>query len=343
MQATRIAIDAMGGDFAPEEIVKGSLQFARRNPGVTVILFGEKGPLDDAVARQKGAGLGNIKLVPCGPSVGMGEHPVDALRKKTDSSVVCAVDSVMKGDADAFVSAGNTGVCVAATQLRWRLIPGISRAAIALAFPSETGVTLALDLGANVSCKAEHLLDYGIMGSVYSEHIIGITKPKVALLNVGEEESKGTKLISEARDLLANSGLNFIGFVEGNHILTGKADVVVCEGFVGNVILKTAEGVTDFLLKMIKKNVKRSPIYSLGALLSTGAFRNVREKIDYSSFGGAQLLGVNGVCVISHGRSKSPAMYNALRVADEVVRKRVNENIKAKIGSVRKAAVSTKE
>ncbi len=335
MERLRIAIDAMGGDYAPHEIVKGALDFARRNPGVEVALYGEEAPLRRALASFKPSKHGNVSAVYCGPSVGMGESPVEALRLKADASIPRAVEAVHNGEADAFFSAGNTGVCVAATTLKWRLLPGIRRPGIALPFPTLDGFVLTIDMGANVSSKPEHLLGYAVMGSVYAEKLLGVPNPRVALLNVGKEERKGSPLVLEARELLSASRLNFVGYIEGNHLLDGDADVVVCDGFVGNVLLKTAEGVTELILKQIKRAIKRSPITYLAGIATKPAFRKVKKQIHYSNFGGAQLLGVNGVCVIAHGRSDAKAVSNGLKITAEVVRKRVNDMIVAGIERIK--------
>ena len=324
MVSKRIAVDAMGGDHAPYEIIRGSLRFAKRNPAAHILLFGEEAPLKQAWAKLSNPKMKNVELHFCGESVTMDESPVQALRHKQDSSISKAVEAVANGDADAFFSAGNTGVCVAATTLRWRLLPGISRAGISIPFPSHRGVTLALDMGANLTCRPEHLFGFALMGSIYSQNIYGVRNPRIALLNVGSEENKGTKILSETRDIIRDSNLNFTGYIEGNHIFESVADVLVCDGFVGNVILKTAEGVTSFIMKQIKREVRRSPIAFLGALASKPAMRKVKRKLDYQTIGGAQLLGVNGVCIIAHGRSYAKTVTNALAFADKVLEKEIN-------------------
>ncbi len=327
MAQTRIAVDAMGGDHAPRAVVEGSYKFALANPAVKLLLFGEEAPVANCFKAMGKAIPANIEIVPCGNSVEMGDKPVDALRRKQDSSVVRAVESIPAGNADAFFSAGNTGICVAATTLRWRTLRGVIRPGIAIPFPTISGASVVLDMGANVDAKSDHLLGYAVMGSIYASAILGKKTPRVALLNIGSEENKGSKLISGARDLISATNLNYVGYIEGNDLMFDKADVIVCDGFVGNLVLKTVEGVIEYMLKLIKTEIKSSPLTVVGGLLSKPAFKKVRKRLDYSSFGGAQLLGVNGVCIIAHGRSDPVAIYNGLAVSREVAEKNVNDKI----------------
>jgi glycerol-3-phosphate acyltransferase PlsX len=245
----------------------------------------------------------------------MNEHPARAVRLKPRSSVVAACQMVASGEADAVVSLGNTGATMAASLLRIQRIKGVERPAIAIPMPTTRGVSLVLDAGANVECRPSHLLQFALMGAIYYSSLTGTPFPTVGLLNVGEEPEKGSDLVVEAHRLLASSDLNFIGNVEGRDIPFGKADVVVCDGFVGNVVLKLAEGIGAALFDMIKEEVGRSPLLKLAAGLAKPAFVNVKRRMDDSEYGGAPLLGVNGVTIIGHGHSNAKAVYNALRAA----------------------------
>jgi glycerol-3-phosphate acyltransferase PlsX len=247
--------------------------------------------------------------------IGMNEHPARAVRLKPRSSVVAACQMVASGEADAVVSLGNTGATMAASLLRIQRIKGVERPAIAIPMPTTRGVSLVLDAGATVECRPSHLLQFALMGAIYYSSLTGTPFPTVGLLNVGEEPEKGSDLVVEAHRLLASSDLNFIGNVEGRDIPFGKADVVVCDGFVGNVVLKLAEGIGAALFDMIKEEVGRSPLLKLAAGLAKPAFVNVKRRMDDSEYGGAPLLGVNGVTIIGHGHSNAKAVYNALRAA----------------------------
>ncbi|MDZ7815560.1 MAG: phosphate acyltransferase PlsX [Planctomycetota bacterium] len=288
-----------------------------RVAGVTLLLYGEEEPMNKAFKALRADKPDNIDLHYCCASVEMDDSPVEALRTKRDSSAMCGIEAVRDDKADAFVSAGNTGLCVAATTLRWRLLPGVKRAGIAIAIPTGNGPMVAIDMGANVESKPEHLFGYAVMASVYSSSVFEVSEPRVALLNVGTEEKKGNRLVADARALLEESHLRFTGYLEGNHLFEGHADVIVCDGFVGNLIMKTAEGVAEFMGKEIKTAVKSTPAAMLGGLLLKGALKRMKRRFDYTTYGGAQLLGVNGVCIISHGRSGEKAIRNALRLAEE--------------------------
>lgn len=321
----RIAVDAMGGDYAPEEIVKGAIQAAKELE-VEIALVGDPEQLERELHKYD-FNKQLISIVPASEVITMGEHPASAVRKKADSSIMVATDLVKKGEAQAVISAGNTGAAMAAAKLRLRSIPGIERPAIATVMPTEKGKCLILDVGANADCKPSHLLHFALMGSIYVEKIWGITQPKVGLLNIGEEETKGNELSIATYELLKQSNLNFVGNAEGRDITKGDIDVIVCDGFVGNVVLKFGEGLASSIFQLIKGEIKRNWLAGLGIVFLAPVLKALKKKMDYTEYGGAPLLGVNGVSIISHGSSKEKAIKNAIRVAKEVVEGQVVENI----------------
>lgn len=313
----RIAVDAMGGDFAPEEIIKGAHRYALAYPDIEVILVGQPERIEELLpqsGRPKNLGIKVASEV-----VEMDEHPAQAVRKKKDSSIVVATRMVKEGEADAVVSAGNTGAQMAAALLGLGRIKGIDRPAIVTVLPTLEGGKLLLDVGANPDAKPEHLVQYAMMGSIYAERILGIKNPKVGLLNIGSEEGKGNELTQATYPLLKEAPLNFIGNIEGRDIPYGRADVVVCEGFVGNVVLKTTEGLAGALFQLIKEKITSTPFRKLGALAIKPGLQEINKMLDYAEYGGAPLLGVNGISIICHGSSKEKAIFNAIRVAKECV------------------------
>ncbi len=327
----RIAVDAMGGDHAPREIVRGAVDAARRLEGVTQILLVG---IEDAV-RAELSELSSIpskiEVVHASEVVDMDEKPVEALRRKKDSSIARAVDLVKKGDADAVVSAGNTGAVMVSATLRLRKLEAVERPAIATVMPTRNRPFVLLDAGANTDCTPKFLAQFGVMGQVYSRLILGQENPIVGLLSIGGEEVKGNDMTRETFKLLSDSGLNFRGNVEGHDLFEGETDVVVCDGFVGNVVLKTAESVSMAIGHWLKKEFKKNPIRMLGAVLLGGALRTMKKKLDPESYGGAPLLGVNGVCIITHGSSSARAIYHAIRVAKDSVVGHLNDAIVEKI------------
>jgi len=325
----RIALDAMGGDHAPGEIVKGAAQFVEDYPEHGVLLVGDEARIKEYLPQQT---KGNLEIVHASEVIGMDEHPVEAVRKKRNSSVVVCADLVRSGEAQGMVSAGNTGAAMASSLLRIGRIKGIDRPAIGSPMPTLTGACIIVDAGANVDCRPKHLLDFAIMGSIYMEKVLRVANPKVGLLNIGEESTKGNELALGAYEILKNaSNINFIGNIEGRDVLAGKADVVVCDGFVGNVILKFAEGMGSALFSLIKDEVTRSWQGKLGGLLVRDGLHRVKQRVDYTEYGGAPLLGVKGVSIISHGSSNHKAIYNALRVAMEAEKHQVVSTIAANI------------
>ncbi len=312
----KIALDAMGGDYAPGEVVRGAWETCRNN-GLQVIMAGDRD-----ILKQELDLLGpcaGLEIVHAPEVIGMHEAPAAAVRRKKNSSVVVAADLVRGGEADAMVSAGSTGATMAAALLRLGRIKGIDRPAIASVLPTARGAVIMLDVGANVDCKAKNLLQFAVMGSLYATKVLNIEKPRVGLLNVGEESSKGNELTQEAYQLLLNNDLNFYGNVEGRDIYTGVIDVVVCDGFVGNVVLKTSEGLATVLMNMIKSEMQHSNLAKLGAILALPSLKNLKKRIDYSEYGGAPLLGINGVAIVCHGSSRARAIQSALSRAAESV------------------------
>ncbi|HEY3463355.1 MAG TPA: phosphate acyltransferase PlsX [Gaiellaceae bacterium] len=299
---TRIAVDAMGGDRGPAAVVEGAL--AVRADGIEPILFGSA-DLD----------AGGLELVPTTQIVGMDEKPADAFRTKSDSSLVRAVKAVADGEADAVVSPGNTGAILAAGLVLLRRVSGVRRPAIAVPIPARKGPSVLIDAGANADCRAEHLLQFATMGAVFAEEILDVAKPRVRLLSIGEEPEKGNQLTLEAHALLAASDLDFRGNAEGRDVLEGAADVLVTDGFTGNVTLKAVEGTIRTILDSLREEITATTAGTLGGLLIRPAARRLRARLDPDTYGGAYLLGLRGLVVIAHGNSSSTAIANAIRLA----------------------------
>ncbi|MBC7258706.1 MAG: phosphate acyltransferase PlsX [Chloroflexi bacterium] len=323
----RIVVDAMGGDDAPEVVIQG-LQAYLAQGTADVILVGQ----EDKVKPL----LENYPLPPdrvqfrhASQVIDMDEHPAEAVKAKEDSSMVVGMNLLKSGEADAFMSAGNSGGVLAAALFRLGRIPGIKRPALSTVFPTQKGFTFILDIGANTDCKPLYLQQFGIMGSIYAERVLGVPNPRVGIVSNGEEPGKGSMLVQEAFGLLKGSNLNFIGNVEGKDIPAGMADVVVTDGFTGNVIIKLAEGAAALMLGIIGEEIRRRKVAALGALLAKPAFRAVKHRLDYAEYGGAPLLGVDGVVIIAHGRSNAKAICNAIRVAERAVNGKIVEQIKS--------------
>lgn len=313
----RIAVDAMGGDHAPVEIIKGAVQ-AFRDYNIPVILVGDRQRIEAELAKYPDA-KSAVEIRHASEVVEMDEHPTSAIRRKTDSSIAVAGNMVAAGEAQAMVSAGNTGAAMAVATIKIGRIQGIDRPGIASLLPTKKGRAVILDAGANVDCSVENLLQFAVMGKEYAEHVMKIQNPRIGLLSIGEEACKGDTLTKAANARLQESNLHFIGNVEGKEIYRGAADVIVCDGFAGNIVLKISEGVAEFMLTTLKAEVSRSLICKLGGLLMRPAFRRTMNNLDYAEYGGAPLLGINGVCIISHGRSNARAMCNAIRAAASAV------------------------
>ena len=318
----RIALDAMGGDFAPEVPVKGALLASAELPAqCEILLVGPKATIEAELAKQGGT-KPNLRVVDAPEVVGMGEKPLEAVKKKPNSSISVGLTMQKKGEADAFISAGNTGACMAASTLILRLHAGVKRPAIGALFPSAAKPVLVMDVGANVDCDARELEGFAHLGAVYARDVLKRPEPKVGLLNIGEEDEKGNSAAKETHQMLKGAGINFAGNVEGRDILSGVCDVVVCDGFTGNVLLKFYESVAKLFFKLIAKEIGKDP-------LQQPFMQGVARVLDYSEYGGAPLLGVKGVSIICHGSSSDRAIKNAIKVAISSVESKVSEHIGA--------------
>ncbi len=313
----KIALDAMGGDHAPVATVHGAV-WAARDFGLTLQLVGQPEVIKTELAKHNTNSL-DISIIPASEVIEMHEHPAAAVKSKKDSSMTVALRSVKDGKSDAFVTAGNTGGALAAALFGLGRIKGIKRPALSTIFPSnsERGYCFLLDIGANTNVRPEFLLQFALMGYHYAHQVLNIPTPRVGLLSTGEEEAKGNQLIQEVGPMLKDSKINFIGNIESKDIPAGLADVIVTDGFTGNVYIKGAEGVAWMIEKVLEREIKARPMALLGALLARGAFKALRARLDYREFGGGPLLGVNGVVVIAHGRSDPYAIRNAIRVAKQ--------------------------
>lgn len=327
----KIIVDAMGGDYAPEVVVEGAAA-AVREYSTEVGLVGDELRINSLLKKAKYKGNA-ISIYPGTEVIGMSESAATSVRKKRDSSIVVGLNLVKEGKGDAFFSAGNTGAVVCAATLGLGLLPEIERPGIAIVTPTTKGISLIIDVGANIDPKPLHLLQYGIMGSAYLQNIFNIPSPSVGLLNVGEEASKGTDFMKETYELLAKSRLNFKGNVEGKAIFSGQCDVVICDGFVGNVALKVTEGTAEAIQVFLKRHlIKANLLGKIGILLLRDTFKEFKKDLDYAEYGGAPLLGINGVVIIGHGRSNAKAIKNAIRVAAEEVKHKINQKIIEAIG-----------
>lgn len=322
----RIALDAMGGDFAPAEIVKGAVLASQQLPTDEIILVGDP----DTVGRElkKYKQKGKLPVVAASEVIEMDEHPAQAVKQKKDASINVAVSLVKEGKADAIVSAGNTGALMAASLFKLGRIPGIERPAIAGEFPLPAGKVILLDIGANVDCKPKHIQQFALMGSLYAKHTMHINNPRVGLLNIGEEKEKGNELTREAWPLLKALPINFIGNVESKEILKGKADVIVCDGFVGNLILKFGESLGTSVFQMLKSELSKGIMSKIGLAFLLPALLRLKKKVTYDDYGGAPMLGIAGTVFKAHGRAKSPAIKNAIRETVEAVKGDMTSKLK---------------
>lgn len=325
-----ITVDAMGGDYAPKEVVKGAVRAVSQLSGIDVVLVGDKSTVEKELKSIDELKNSKISILHAEESVGMGEHPSDIIRSKRKSSMHEGLKLVRDGDAAAFFTAGNSGAAMAVAMVTLGLLEGVSRPAIGAVLPAScpNGRFFMLDVGANVDCRPEHLLTFAIMGSAYAKRVLKVDKPTVGLLSNGEEEGKGDMLTKSTYPMLKNyEGINFIGNVEAKALFRGEADVVVCDGFAGNIAIKASQSVATYMFHTLKKEVQSSFLCKIGALLTKKAFINVRNQADSSQYGGAPLLGVKGVCVIGHGSSNEIAVANGIRVAKETFMGKMNEAI----------------
>ena len=328
----RIALDAMGGDHAPGPIVAGAVEAARDNPELTVVLVGDRERIEAELAKGHDVPLDRLPIVHASQVIGMEEKPVEALKKKRDNSISKCWGLMATGEVKAVVSAGHTGAMVASAFYNAKMfLPGVRRPGIAAIYPSHQGPVVIMDVGANMNAKPEDLYQYGVMGAVYAEAILGVDSPKIGILNVGSEEDKGTDLTRGTRALFLKSKLanRFVGNVEGRDIYEGHARVVVCEGFVGNVLLKSGEGAVEFLFAELKQEMARLlpslPAEAGGVVAAR--LRELKARFEYQEFGGGPLLGIRGACIICHGSSKDRAIRNAVRVAGTLADDKINDSI----------------
>ncbi len=321
----KIAVDAMGGDFAPRNTVQGAVE-ACREFQLPVILVGREQEIHRELDRLNVGGL-PIEVVHAEEVVGMDEPAVTAIRKKKKSSIRIGARLVKDGDAQGFVSAGNTGAVMATSKIVMKSLEGVQRPALATVVPTMTGASILLDVGANVDCRAKHLMQFAVMGSFYAEAILGRKNPKIGLLSIGEEETKGNEQTRQVFDILRQSSINFVGNVEGRDVFNGSVDVIVCDGFVGNITLKVSESLAETMEHLIRSEIKKSILARIGYLFMRPAFRKFKKRVDYSEYGGAPLLGISGVTIICHGRSSAKAIKNAVRVAGDFCAKDVNGQI----------------
>ena len=335
---TTIAVDAMGGDHAPAIEIEGAIQ-AARDLRVRILLVGQEEVIRAELARQ---GVENprkqrlhIEIVHASEVITMDDSVAQAVRRKKDSSIRVAAKLVREGKAHGLVSAGNTGAVMMTSKLVLGTLPSVDRPALAGVFPTLKGRgSVLLDVGANAECKPEHLKQFAVMGSVYSRHILGVANPKVGLMSIGEEDIKGNDLTKEAQRLLREAPINFIGNVEGRDVFTGEVDVIVCDGFTGNVILKTGEGLVAVIMSVLRSELGQTYLTQAGALLARTAFQNVKKRLDYSELGGAPLLGAKQLTIICHGSSNAKAIRNAIRIAKEFYKGKLNESIEEELSKV---------
>ncbi len=327
----KIAVDAMGGDAGPQSIIEGAVH-AANDFDLEIVLVGKEDLIKTELAKHRVVG-GRLTVHHAGEVIEMSDEPVKSVVKRKDSSIVVAMDLAKRGEVQAVVSAGNTGAMVAAATLILGVLPGIKRPGIATLFPTIHGLTAVIDVGANLNPTAEQLFQYALMVEVFVRKIVRKVRPTIALLNVGEEESKGTEAIKETYRILRDSELNFIGNIEGRDIFSGRADCVICDGYVGNVALKVAESLFTLIMSLIKKELKTSMLSQLGALMCRPALTAIKKETNYEEVGGAPLLGANGNVIIAHGASSAYAFRSAIRTAADFVRHDINSDIVRRVGS----------
>lgn len=329
----RIAVDAMGGDHAPARIVDGAIA-AVRHQGIGVDLVGRSDAVRDELARHPDADALDIRVIDAPDVIDMSESPALALRRKPRASIRVAAEHVAAGHAAALVTAGHTGAAVVAAHAAFGMLTGVDRPALAPTVPTRGGSAVLIDAGATVVCKPSYLLQFGVMGAVYARTWLGVERPRVGLLSIGEEETKGNELTREAHRLLKGSSLNFIGNVEAREIFSGAADVIVCDGFTGNVALKLSEGLVEMVEELLGAELQSTFSSQVGYLLSRRAYRRFRRRVDYSEYGGAPLMGVAGLCIVGHGRSSAKAVRNAVAMAARFVSAGMLRRIEQEVAAV---------
>jgi phosphate acyltransferase len=328
----RIAIDAMGGDHAPGRVVDGALA-AARHLGIGVDLVGRPDLIAAELSRHTDCATLDVRVIEASDVIGIAESPALALRRKPRASIRVAAEWVARGEAAALVSVGHTGASVVAAHAAFGMLPGVDRPALAPSVPTRQGSAVLLDAGATVECKPAYLLQFGIMGAVYARAWMGVARPRVGLLSIGEEETKGNELTREAHQLLKASRLHFVGNVEARDIFSGQVDVIVCDGFTGNVALKLSEGLVEMVEDLLGEELQSTFSSQVGYLLSRRAFRRFRKRVDYSEYGGAPLMGVAGLCIVGHGRSSVKAVRNAVAMASRFVSSNVLARVEHEIAS----------
>lgn len=338
----RIAVDVMGGDHGPEVVIAGAKLALESSPKIAeLMLVGDQAQIHSSLKHLRYRDP-RIKVIHASEVLTMDDKPVLALRKKRDCSIVRAVDLLKEARAEAIISPGNTGGVVAASTIKLRPLPGVDRPGIATVIPAPANEFVLIDAGANVECRPFHLVQYAIMGSIYSQEILGYKRPRVGVLSVGTEDVKGNELTLEAFRLCKQVDLNFIGNVEGHDLFTNRVDVVVCDGFVGNIVLKTCEGLANTIFDWLRCELTKTPLRQAGAYLARAAFRSIKRRVDPDTYGGAPLLGLNGNVMIAHGSSRERAIMNAIRVATEAVRHHVNRLITQKVAEAQQSLRSAR-
>jgi glycerol-3-phosphate acyltransferase PlsX len=323
MKAMKVAVDAMGGDHAPEAIVEGAVLAATELDLDELILVGDQVLVEKELVKHRWSGS-NVTIVHTPQAVQMHESPARALRAKQDTSISVAVDMMKDGKCQAVVTAGNSGAAMAISMWKMKKLEGVERPALASIHPTLNDVSILIDAGGNVDCKPIHLVQFAIMGEIYAGFVLGKDRPRVGLLSNGREDSKGNELTKKVHAILKQSGLNYIGYVEGGDIYSGTTDVIVCDGFAGNVALKSSEGIAESFGAMLRTEIRKSIWARIGYFFMRGALENFRRRVDYSEYGGVPFLGINGTCFVCHGHSSPKAIKNAIRAASEYVRRDIN-------------------
>ncbi|MBJ7326503.1 MAG: phosphate acyltransferase PlsX [Chthoniobacterales bacterium] len=323
----RVALDAMGGDHAPQSCVAGAVLALREFRKLEKLFLVGDADRIRAELDKHGCRDARIEILHASQVVEMSETAVEAVRRKKDSSISRAVDLIKHGEADAVVSAGHTGAAVAATTIKLRTLEGVDRPGIAALLPTETNLCVLIDAGANTDARPEHMLQYAIMGAVFSRYVLGYKNPAIGLMSIGGEDAKGSDFTKDIFKLLRASGLNFRGNIEGHDLFQNPVEVVLCDGFTGNVVLKSCEATAEAVFHWLKNELKKTPLRMAGAMMAKGAFRAIKKRTNYEEYGGSPLLGVDGICIIAHGSSSPTAIKNAIRVAIESIQTRINPRI----------------